>query len=437
MESYVNWPDPQRRSLHKAGHSLQKHVALPPKNSYSLRWDVDCACSLCAIHSLGKEGNTMRSAANTANYPEPPRTSATHWSAPSIFNRNTLFNGYTVIFSLSVVLVLATAHECHSITYFPSLLYGVALWGWWGSVATGVWWLGRRFPTILSFSPKAIAIHVFVGSALGLLHMLLMQNLDYLRSFLAPHSNLRFAWPDRLYPNTVGMGLLIYGFIFGIAGVVQFQTRAQRDAMKALDLERQLSAAHLRALQMQLEPHFLFNTLNAITTLVELGRQKEAAEMLSHLNAMLKSTLKRTTPEKVPLGQELELVENYLAIEQVRFADRLRTEIKVEPAALEGLVPCFLLQPIVENAIRHGIAGCEAGGRVEASANRQGSTLHLRVRDTGSGLPPETPNGHGIGLSNTRDRLSHFYGENFSMKAESVASGGFEVAITIPYERNA
>src|SRR6202035_609997 len=137
----------------------------------------------------------------------------------------------------------------------------------------------------------------------------------------------------------------IYGFVFGITGIVQFQIRAQRDAMHSVELQRQLSAAHLHALQMQLEPHFLFNTLNALTTLVELGRQKEAAEMLGHLNAILKSTLKRTTPEKVPLSQELEVVENYLAIEQVRFADRLRIEIKVEPAALDSLVPCFLLQP--------------------------------------------------------------------------------------------
>jgi LytS/YehU family sensor histidine kinase len=100
-----------------------------------------------------------------------------------------------------------------------------------------------------------------------------------------------------------------------------------------------------------------------------IGRSKQAAEMLSHLNVILKSTLKRTTPEKVPLSQELEIMENYLAIEQVRFADRLHVEIKVEAGALEGLVPCFLLQPIVENAIRHGIANCETEGLVEASAN--------------------------------------------------------------------
>jgi LytS/YehU family sensor histidine kinase len=139
--------------------------------------------------------------------------------------------------------------------------------------------------------------------------------------------------------------------------------------------------------------------LNAVTTLVELGRQKEPAEMLAHLNAILKSTLKRTTPEKVPLSQELEIVENCLAIEQVRFADRLRIEIKVEQSALDGMVPCFLLQPIVENAIRHGIAHCECAGVVEASARRDGDVLRLRVRDTGASA--EHPqNGHGIGLAN-------------------------------------
>src|SRR5580693_10125035 len=123
--------------------------------------------------------------------------------------------------------------------------------------------------------------------------------------------------------------------------------------------------------------------------------------MLSHLNVILKSTLKRTTPEKVPLSQELEIVENYLAIEQARFADRLCVEIKVEPGALDGLVPCFLLQPIVENAIRHGIANCENEGLVEASARRDGSMLHLRIRDSGPGMTGRSASGFGLGLSNT------------------------------------
>jgi LytS/YehU family sensor histidine kinase len=186
---------------------------------------------------------------------------------------------------------------------------------------------------------------------------------------------------------------------------------------------------------MQLEPHFLFNTLNAITTLVELGRQAEATEMLGHLNALLKSTLKRTTPEKVPLSQELEIVENYLAIEQVRFADRLRIEIKVEPGTLDSLVPCFLLQPIVENAIRHGIAQCESNGLVEASARRDGDLLRIEVRDTGSRFNGHAKPGNGIGLRNTRERLAHFYHDNYDMNAQPIAAGGYSVAIAIPYER--
>jgi LytS/YehU family sensor histidine kinase len=144
--------------------------------------------------------------------------------------------------------------------------------------------------------------------------------------------------------------------------------------------------------------------------------------------------LQRDTPEKVPLSQEQEIVESYLAIEQVRFADRLRLDIRVDPAALDGLVPCFLLQPIVENAIRHGIAHCENDGVLEASAVRDGSNLRLLVRDTGRGLGHSLPCGSGIGLRNTRERLTHFYRSNFLMKAEPLAAGGFEVAITIPYE---
>jgi len=249
------------------------------------------------------------------------------------------------------------------------------------------------------------------------------------------HATAYQVWTNLMSINRFGIEILIYGFVLGIIGIVQFQMRAQRDAMKALELQKQLSEAQLRALQMQLEPHFLFNTLNAITTLVELGRPQQAVEMLEHLNTILKSTLKRTTPEKIPLSEELEVVENYLAIEQVRFADRLRIEIKVEPAALDSLVPCFLLQPIVENAIRHGIAHCEGEGLVEATARRDGSLLRLQVRDTGAVGNGRAKPGSGIGLKNTRERLAHFYQDGYAMKAEPLAAGGFEVDLAIPYER--
>lgn len=345
-------------------------------------------------------------------------------------------NGHAVIFTMATLLAVATATECQSVTHLPSLMYGAVLWLWWGCIASAIWKIGQRRPLVSSLSPKAIVVHVAAGSALGIAHLLLLESLCFAVEGWQAHTTAFSIWTSLLYVNRLGIEILLYGFVFGIAGIIQFQIRAQRDAIKSLELQKQLSAAHLRALQMQVEPHFLFNTLNAITTLVETGRQKQAAEMLSHLNAILKSTLKRTTPEKVPLSQELENVENYLAIEQVRFADRLRVEIKVEPGALDGLVPCFLLQPIVENAIRHGIAHCENEGLVEASAKREGTSLHLRVRDSGPGVGGNSQSGHGIGLRNTRERLAHFYQDEYAMRAQPLDAGGFEVAIRIPYEQS-
>jgi sensor histidine kinase YesM len=344
-------------------------------------------------------------------------------------------NGYVVISSIATVLALATANECQSITHLSSLVYGIVLWGWWGIIASALWKLRARTSAVSSFSVKAISVHVPVGLVLGVMHLLLLWSLGFTALGWQGTETRQSVWRSLLNVNRYGIEILIYGFIFGIIGFIQYQIRAQQEAMKSLDLQRQLSAAQLRALQMQLEPHFLFNTLNAITTLAELGRQAEAVEMLGHLNAILKSTLKRTAPEKVPLSQELEIMENYLAIEQVRFADRLRVEIKVEPSALDSLVPCFLLQPIVENAIRHGIARCESEGLVEASARRDGPLLRLEVRDSGVGLNGHSKPGNGIGLKNTRERLAHFYQDAYNMSALPLEKGGFEVAITIPYER--
>jgi sensor histidine kinase YesM len=344
-------------------------------------------------------------------------------------------NGHAVIFSLATVLALATANECRSITHLPSLIYGAFLWGWWGCIASALWRLSQRVPSASNFSLKAISIHVLAGSVLGVAHLLLLGSLGFAVAGWQAHATARSIWTSLLHINRFGIELLLYGFVFGITGVIQFQIRAQREAIKSLELQRQLSAAHLRALQMQIEPHFLFNTLNAITTLVEFGRQAEAVEALAHLNAILKTTLSQGTPEKIPLARELEFIENYLAIEQIRFADRLKVETKVTPTALDGLVPCFLLQPIIENAIRHGIAHLEDDGTIHTSIHRDGNYLHFTVRDNGPGLKGRSAPGYGIGLKNTEQRLSHFYRKEYKFFAGEPELGGFEVSITIPYER--
>jgi LytS/YehU family sensor histidine kinase len=135
------------------------------------------------------------------------------------------------------------------------------------------------------------------------------------------------------------------------------------------------------------------------------------------------------------VAQELDLLEDYLAIEQTRFADRLRVDMAIDPEALSGMVPCFLMQPLVENAIRHGISRSEEGGTIRVAVERAGARLRLRIEDSGASGNGDAANGHGIGLKNTRERLSHMYGERFALRAAPLAAGGFEVAVELPFER--
>jgi hypothetical protein len=354
--------------------------------------------------------------------------------APSNRRVHRVFHSSFVIIPLATALALLTSLECGGSLLHPSsLIYGGVLWSWWAIFAIMLGQLAPRLPLIADLSVKAVFVHLAAGSMCALIHLFILWGIGFPLGWGRPDGPA-FMWAYLFNINRFGIEFLIYAFIVAITGVVQYQVRAQRESLRSLDLERQLSIAHLRALQAQLEPHFLFNTLNAITTLVELGRQQQAVAMLAHLNVILKSTLKRSAPEKVPLAQELEMIDNYLAIEQIRFADRLQVQIKVDPGALDGMVPCFLLQPIVENAIRHGIAHCVNEGKVEASARRDGASLHLKVRDTGAETGKPAQDGHGIGLRNTRERLMHFYNDEFAMKAQPLDEGGFEVAITIPYE---
>jgi sensor histidine kinase YesM len=201
-----------------------------------------------------------------------------------------------------------------------------------------------------------------------------------------------------------------------------------------LEVERQLTQAQLQALQMQLEPHFLFNTLNALASLVAQGRNPEASKTLAHLDTILRTTLRRRAPEKVPFAEELRVIESYLAIQKVRFAERLQVKIETTPEAMDGLVPCFLLQPIIENAIQHGIAPRAAGGFIQTSVKRIGATLWMQVKDNGCGPDGSGVKGHGIGMQNTRERLAHFYPNAYEFEAVAPTTGGYEVTIQIPYE---
>jgi sensor histidine kinase YesM len=356
-----------------------------------------------------------------------------------------------LMFAITSLLALLTALQCHAVrlpaypaeSMVPTLIYPVAFWLWWGVVASLMFWVGLKWPLVFRFSTwglRDVVAHILLATLLGAVHLgLMLQVVIFIGKYWTGWNGA-----DYLYINRFGLEVLLYGFTLGIVGLVQAKLQAQRAAVQSLELEKQLSQAQLKALQMQIEPHFLFNTLNAVTTLVELGRNKEASETLAHLNKILRSTLQRSAPEKIPFAQELQVVESYLAIQQVRFADRLHVKIEATPEALEGLVPCFLLQPIIENAIRHGIAPLEGYGVLETSVERVGDMLRMRVRDNGPGLNGasngngrhESSNGYGIGMKNTRERLAFFYPQ-YEFVARDAEGGGCEVMIQIPYERRA
>lgn len=350
--------------------------------------------------------------------------------------------GTIVAFAASVFMALLTVGVCHGYLaathagspLLPVVLFGIVFWIWWGIVAFALWWLAQQWPAILAFSIPNAVLHLVLGCLLAVTHL---EILEWLTRYFSRHWSKDWVSLDYMNIMRFGFELLLYGFVLGFSGLLQMQSKAHRDAMRSLELEKQLSQAQLKALQMQMEPHFLFNTLNAVTTLVELYRNEKAVETLAHLNTILRKTLQRGTPEKIPFAQELEIVESYLAIQQVRFADRLRVRIDITPEALEGMVPCFLLQPIIENAVRHGISRIEGTGVLETSVARVGDRLSLCVRDNGPGTKGMIPakNGYGIGMRNTQERLLHFYPGAFDFTVTEPESGGYEVKIQIPYER--
>jgi hypothetical protein len=227
------------------------------------------------------------------------------------------------------------------------------------------------------------------------------------------------------------VNLPIYWIIVSITHALMYYRRAQERERKAVELEARLADAKLDALRMQLHPHFLFNTLNAISTLVHKDPHA-ADEMIANLSELLRATLDAEGQE-IPLRQELGLLERYLEIQQARFGDRLKIEKHINASALDGLVPTLILQPLVENAIRHGIEPRTTPGLVVIEAQRKDGLLQLSVADNGAGMQKSAGKPPGIGLANTKARIKELYGSTASLILNSKSGEGFSVQIEIPF----
>jgi signal transduction histidine kinase len=321
-------------------------------------------------------------------------------------------------------------------------------------VANGPWWLlwALLTPLVLALvrhaSPlgarwlRGMAVHLVAAFAVASAHLLL-EGVVFYYTVSRAHGmpGLGRQW-SLFFSNYFVLDFVTYWLIVGAALALTYYARYHASALRSARLEAQaarlelgLAEARVQALRTELNPHFFFNALNAVSGLVRRGENDQAVQMLARLGELLRLTLDRDLAPEIPLGSELALLDRYLDIERVRFGDRLTVDIGMDPPAEDAQVPALILQPLVENAIRHGITKCPGPGRIQILARRVGATLELSVRDTGEGLAARdlTMRREGIGLSNTRARLAAMYGDAAILRLENAPGGGALITLVIPW----
>lgn len=307
-------------------------------------------------------------------------------------------------------------------------------WLFLGALTPITYYLGKRFPLQRTRWKRALGVHIAgalglcVGwASLGVLLGMLLHRYPGEGNLLEGY----VSWLLTSLPWSVFMYFAVLGCVYAFTYFVEAK---QREA-QASRLAAQLAEARLGALRMQLHPHFLFNSLNAVAVLVRDGRTEDATNVVEQLSEMLREVLGDEDKKQVTLARELEFVRRYLAIEQVRFSDRLEVRWNIAPEALDALVPSFLLQPLVENALRHGVAAISARTTVDISAELEGAELRLSVsNDAPDEAAREQTRGRGLGVSNTRERLATLFGDRASFSLTE-SEGRVRADVRMPFQR--
>lgn len=331
----------------------------------------------------------------------------------------------------TVVYYIARMEQDQAVSWLQAALYMLPFWYLWAVLTPAAVWVARRLPVDGPDRWRNVALHLLSATLFATIHLAV--GLVIIRTVIPGP-------PDYAYPEALKFFLrsyyefdvLVYGAVVGATFAVDYYRRSRRDALRAAELEVRLAHAHLQALKMQLQPHFLFNTLHAVSSLMDAD-VKASRRMLSRLSDLLRLTLETEGVHEIALEQELEHLDLYLDIERERFPDRLEVELDVSTEALDAMVPNLILQPLVENAVRHGIAPRPEGGLITVAAWREDDALELRVRDDGPGPSEGGVARTGVGLGNARSRLEELYGPDHEMRVRSPEGGGFAVEITIPY----
>lgn len=322
--------------------------------------------------------------------------------------------------------------------YLVAWLLGVYVWA---LLTPVILWLGRILPIERRNWVQRASLHLLLAAVFSVFELGVESALyTGLHLFPALITDLRSTFAFLLIRGFHG-GILNYAIVLGVQwGVLyyhRYQERSQeilRFELRASELQTQLVSARLNALKMQLQPHFLFNTLNAITVLVRQRKHRDAEQMLGSLSDLLRGVLQDVEAQEVTLLRELEYLQLYLAIERVRFPDRLRVELAIDPATEEALIPQLVLQPLVENAIRHGMGRSASAGRIQIGSVKINGKVQVRVEDDGPGLDGTcTGEEQGIGMANTRARLKQLYGDDARLDIENGETGGAIVTMTFPF----
>ena len=345
----------------------------------------------------------------------------------------------TLLVHLAVWVAIGIAHGVHNwalnrvagraAPLETVVLVPIAVWGSWGVVSPLVFALARRVA-----SPRLGARGILLLVAAGL-PAVALHTAVHVAVVTALPGNAGGPGPllvfSRVLPRFLVSDLLVYAATVTLCIAAMYRDQARERLVQSSRLEAQLARARLEALEAHLHPHFLFNMLHSISALLDVD-VKQARRMIARFGELLRMTLDaRATPE-VPLAWELDFVERYLAIQQIRFPDRLAVEHRVAPDVRDALVPRLLLQPLVENAIRHGVERSDGLVTITVWAARQGDRLRAGVDDTGPGLPESSGAREGIGLSTTRARLREAYGDDAALTVEARPGGGLSVAVSLP-----
>jgi len=315
--------------------------------------------------------------------------------------------------------------------------WGILTWSAWAPLTPVMVWLARRRSLVGSAWKRNVLVHVPAFLIISATHSAVATAITLaVRPFDNMGSPYAF-WPRFLsrMQGSLGPDLLVYGGVIGVCYAFDYYRKYREREFLATQLEAQLAQAQLESLRTQLQPHFLFNTLNGIVGLMRDNKNDAAVNMLVGLSDLLRHALEHSTQQEVELKEELSFLELYLNIQQMRFSDRLQITMDIDPRATSALVPSLILQPLVENALRHGIGRSVASGLVGITAHVEEDSLKLTVFDNGAGLPKswQLKSSGGIGLANTAARLQQLYGENHRLDVRNRSQGGVEVVIVVPF----